>query len=171
VNLQKDWRLSENIDLLSQEVMQNVDPDLMNIILIARLQCRHFGETAYPQSYIDLAWFFERFYNSLGRRERYRDIRDRITEILVYLNEQYIIEKWIGHRRAPNLRQAQSYGGHGVGFYFPSSTQDHLNNDDLRLFFERGSGFTNLFTRDNSWHDLIFAFMAYRQDLGILAPH
>ncbi len=169
VNLQKNGQLARKIDILSQEVMQNPDPDLMNIILIARLECRHFGENAYPQSYIDLAWFFKRFYYWLARRRRFRNIRDSIAAIIASFEDEYVIEKWIGSRRAPNTAVDRSYGGHGVGIYFPASILDHLNNEDLGLFFDRTSEFANLFTRNNSWNELIFKFMTYRQNPDTLA--
>ncbi len=169
VNLQRNGGLAENIKLLSQEVVDNSDPDLMNIIFVARQQCRHFGETAYPQSYIDMAWFFKCFRSALGRREKYRSIRSKITTILNFFKDNYMIEKWIGSNRSPEPHDLPSFGGHGLAIYFPSSILDHRNNEDLGLFFDRESEFANLFTRENSWNDLIFAFMDYRsQNPGIM---
>ncbi len=162
--------------VLDLEKKYDFKKDIWDKIKNARKQCRHFGEDAYTYSFIDVTWFFMRFYELLNVKYP-NEFRDLVKEIRDFLKEEYIVQPWIGAGRIPSLKYRRSYGGHGVGIYFPESKQAHDNNveNGLGTAFDKntpkGNGSagkekfpeTNDFTKYNSWYDMI---LKYREEHG-----
>lgn len=162
VDLAKSDLLVKHIHSFTKKVMRNQSRDLWNKIKEARGNCRHFGEDAYTYSFIDITWFFKKLYDLLIVDNKYKDgqLCMQVKRIISFMQTNYIIENWIGSERTPSLQHPRSYGGHGVGIYFPDSLQAHRNNEELGVFFDRKNTlYANEFTRKNKWNEMIFNYM------------
>ena len=171
VDLQESKALADLIDEFALAILKVKDDEyIWGKIKEARKQCRHFGEEAYTYSFVDITWFFKRFHRLMTNNGQYEaELRKIVIKTISFLQEKYVVNNWIGSGRTPSFQYERSYGGHGVGIYFPSSMDAHLNNKDLGKFFFKGkqdypdgasiNGDPNEFTKDNSWHKLIEEFM------------
>jgi hypothetical protein len=158
VDLKKNVRLANYLDEFALSISNSKsNGELKKLIRKARRKCKHFGENSYTYSFIDLTWFMKKF-NELIETDKSKSRLFKLSEkIIRHLEHNYIIESWIGNRRTPSLVRKQSYGGHGVGIYFPQSKQVHKENGDLGIPFEKnGNGRMNLFTKDKNWSKIIF---------------
>lgn len=196
VNLEKNKSLADYLEqfanlILKEKIKDNKIPDLWRMVRKARKQCRHFGEDAYTYSFIDITWFFMKFRDLI--KGKYADLLKLAEDIIDHLENDYILQAWIGNKRTPrstNKEDIRSYGGHGVGIYFPESMMAHNNNEDLGFFFEKyvkcvkkGNGEkadifkeyeksengektelnekANEFSKKNRWNEMIFTYMRY----------
>ena len=167
VDLEKNGSLAELIEKFAKNVIdQKYDKWLWLKIKKARKQCRHFGEDAYTYSFIDVAWFFKKFAVQVRGHDKYKGLQQIAEEIIKLIEEQYIVQSWIGKKRTPTVSPSQfrSFGGHGVGIYFPESVKAHNDNADLKVFFEKGHPLENTFTKNNHyWHKMV---LMYREVYG-----
>lgn len=181
VDLIKSQRLADHLKEFADSILglKDGDPikeDVWKKIKTAREQCRHFGESDFTYSFIDVTWFFIRF-NELvkGKRKYPKDLRNIVDTIITFLQDEYIVQSYIGAGKIPSLKYRRSYGGHGVAIYFPESKEAHTNNIDsgTGIFFQKkiinekkrkiNNRKANDFTLENSWHDFI---LKYREDYG-----
>lgn len=167
VDLEKNANLAELIEKFAKNVIeQKYDKGLWLKIKKARKQCRHFGEDAYTYSFIDVAWFFKKFAPQVSGHDKYKELHKSAEEIIKLIEEQYIVQSWIGKKRTPTIStsQVRSFGGHGVGIYFPESVKAHDDNADLKVFFEKGHPLENKFTKNNDyWYEMV---LMYRKVYG-----
>jgi hypothetical protein len=184
VDLNKSKKLAYYLDEFADWILNvkddDIKEDVWRKIKKARKQCRHFGEDAYTYSFIDVTWFFMRFNHLVKTNyKNYPDeFRDLVNRMVTFLQFEYIVQPWIGAGRIPSLNYSRSYGGHGVGIYFPESKEAHANNKDLGIFFDREiidenkkkkpNSKANEFTLQNSWYDFI---LKYREDYGEMSSY
>jgi hypothetical protein len=159
VDISKSEKLFEYIDKFSQAVMDIRYPEIWEIIKKAREKCKHFGEDAYLNSFIDVTWFFKKLQEQIYSDERFIELTDIVAIIIDHLEVKYIVQPWIGNTRTPSLERASSYGGHGVGMYFPKTKRAHEKNEDQRKPFERTEKEVNEFSRENNWNNLLFKYL------------
>lgn len=174
VDLTKSKKLVDLLNDFAGKILTlKADDRIWEVLQNARKLCRHFGEDAYTYSFIDVAWFFKKVYEQIEPPKRkFKELRKPVKDIYNFLVEYYITESWIGFHRSPRIRYGRptdgppdrSYGGHGVGIYFPESLDAHKKNPDyMRKFFEPENEFTNLFTEKDSvqsnWHKMITEYM------------
>jgi hypothetical protein len=177
VDLKKSGKLAEQLGKFADMVLdikdESMKKDVWEMIKTARKQCRHFGEDDYMYSFIDVTWFFIKLQEVIAKNniKHPKELPGLVETIIKFLKDEYIIQSWIGAGRIPSLNYLLSYGGHGVGIYFPDSEEAHKNNKNLGIFFDReisekGKGkkrnpVANEFTKDISWNKLIFEYMKY----------
>ncbi len=175
VNLKKSGQLAEHLGKFADMVLdikdENMKKDVWEMIKKARKQCRHFGEDDYTYSFIDVTWFFIKIQEIIAKNNiNYPKALPGLVETIIkFLKDEYIVQSWIGAGRIPSLNYLLSYGGYGVGIYFPDSEEAHKNNKSLGIFFDREisdkgkrkkkNPVANEFTRDISWNKLIFEYM------------
>lgn len=145
--------------------------ELWEIVANSRSQCRHFGEDAYTSCFIDVTFFFKKFHE-LIKQEKYKDkykglmelvykesATDQEMGIIQFLEQRYIIEKYIGQKRSVSTRFTKNFGGHGAAIYFPSSKDAYEKSiKNEAEAFNKDSKRRNRFTRDNKWIEFIKAF-------------
>jgi hypothetical protein len=165
VNLEKIDKIERGINDIAKQLYNNYER-LDEVIRKTRLQCSHFGENSYRSSFIDIVWFLKKLNKNLAEKRLNRGLRRKIKSIRFALQKQYIIEEYIGERKKPKPEQDKSIGGHGVAIYFPSSEQDHLNDEDRGRYFNRNEkDYVNTFSKKNYWNNMIFEYMKrYRGD-------
>jgi len=167
VNLDRSNEMVSSISDLADKIISITEKydSFWKLIRKARKQCRHFGEGSYKYSFIDLIWFFRMLHQALENDTEFsiieegKELKDLILKTSHDIQSKYIIESWIGNKRTPRLIDKRSFGGHGVGIYFPESKADHKKNEDLGLFFVRDNANVNLFSENNKWNDFIFKYM------------
>jgi hypothetical protein len=166
VDLYKSEDLAEYLDKFAESIVTIDKPELWKIIKMARTQCRHFGEDAYTYSFIDVTWFFKRF-NALFKNDKgiineseHKKLTALVEKTIDFLENDYIVFSWIGNKRTPDNKLERTFGGHGVGIYFPESEEAHANNKDLGKFFDKEKD-PNLFSSQNYWNEMIFTYMKH----------
>lgn len=178
VDLDKSNEMVSSISDLAEKIIAITEkyPSFWRRIKKARKQCRHFGEGSYKYSFIDLIWFFKMLHQALEKdteisgTEDGKELKHLIVKTSDNIQSKYIIQSWIGNKRTPRLIDKRSFGGHGVGIYFPESKADHKKNEDLGLFFVRDNANVNLFSEDNKWNDFIFKYMDINTDATNYPP-
>jgi Clostripain family len=163
VDLNRVDRMVDLICILSGKIVKIIkaDSSFLKIIKEARIQCRHFGEGSYKYSFIDLIWFFKKLHSVLESHEKYakHKLTEEIKKVSLELESKFIIENWVGSKRTPRTIDFRSFGGHGLGIYFPESKEAHKENESLGLFFVSDTTNTSLFSGDNKWNELINLYM------------
>ncbi|HEU5164104.1 MAG TPA: clostripain-related cysteine peptidase [Chitinophagaceae bacterium] len=163
VDLDRTDKMVELIYSLSDKIVKKIDADpyFLNIIRKARIQCRHFGEGSYRYSFIDLIWFLKKLDAVLEDNDKYKgdELIKEIKNVSRELELKFIIENWVGSKRTPRIIDKRSFGGHGLGIYFPESKEAHKENESLGLFFVSDNANTSLFSGDNKWNELITRYM------------
>jgi len=164
VDLDRIDRMVDLICKLSDKIIDQIksNPSFFNIIKEARIQCRHFGEGSYKYSFIDLIWFLKRLQAVLESDDKYfgHELIKEIEFVSRELESKFIIENWVGSKRTPRVIDKRSFGGHGLGIYFPESKEAHKENESLGLFFVTNNPNTSLFSSDNKWNELITLYMS-----------
>ena len=172
VDLEKNGKLTELIEKFAKNVMEKMDDKALWLkIKKARRQCRHFGEDAYTYSFIDVAWFFKKFAVQVTGNDKYDVLQKTAEEIIKLIEGEYIVQSWIGKKRTPTVSPSQfrSFGGHGVGIYFPESVKAHADNADLKVFFDKGHPLENKFTKDSEyWYKMV---LKYRTAYGEVSSY
>ncbi len=163
VDLDRTDKMVELIYNLSDKIVTKIKSDLSFLYIIkeARVKCRHFGEGSYRYSFIDLIWFLKMLAEVLEGNAKYAEdeLIKEIKKLSGDLESKFIIENWIGSKRTPRLIDNRSFGGHGLGIYFPESEAAHKENESLGLFFVSDNTNTSLFAGDNKWNELISLYM------------
>ncbi|HEX3081616.1 MAG TPA: clostripain-related cysteine peptidase [Puia sp.] len=155
VDLNRSGELARQIDGISKAILNKWEI-IVDFVANARLRCYHFGEKSYD-SYIDATWFFKCLCGQLKNRRAHRHIFNRAKAIVKFLEQDYILAKYIGTDR--NIgKNAQTIGGHGVSIYMPYGKKDERNNDTRRFPFRKDSPFKVKFV-NNEWNNLVFAFI------------
>jgi hypothetical protein len=159
VDLEKSNRLFSEINTISKELTNNFE-ELKELVRKARLKCSHFGEQSYRSSFIDIIWFLESLRKILRTKKLHPRLCNKIDSLKSFLEEKYIIKSFIGEKKEPKRRQERTMGGYGVGIYFPSSLQDHIDDEERGKYFNRKeTAFVNTFSKNNNWNKLIFQYM------------
>ena len=160
VNLKQNDELFERINRIAGVINNNYD-ELHSVIRKSRVKCSHFGERAYRSSFIDLIWFFTKLNEELTANNLFTGLQKAIEELIPFVSNKYIVKNYIGTRKEPKLdNPVRSLGGHGVAIYFPSSFEDHTNNEERGKYFDKKeTEYVNLFSEKNSWNDLIFEYI------------
>ncbi|HLA58718.1 MAG TPA: clostripain-related cysteine peptidase, partial [Puia sp.] len=155
VDLNQSGELARQINGISKAILNKWEI-VVDFVANARRRCYHFGEKSYD-SYIDATWFFKCLSGQLKNRPAYRHIYNRAMALVNFLEQNYILAKYIGADR--NIgKNAQTVGGHGVSIYMPYGKKDERNNDTRRFPFRKDSPFKVKFV-NNEWNNLVFAFI------------
>lgn len=160
VDLRQNDELFDRINKIAGVIKNNYD-ELHPVIRKSRVKCSHFGERAYRSSFIDLIWFFTKLNEELAANNLFTDLQKAIEKLILFVSKEYIVINYIGTRKEPKPDQPiRSLGGHGVAIYFPSSFEDHANNEERGKYFDKKeTEYVNLFSEKNSWNDLIFEYI------------
>ena len=128
----------------------------MDYVSEARVRCYHFGEESFD-SYIDATWFFKCLSNQLQHRPAYKHIYNKAVALVKFLEEDYILAKYVGADRSIGKKN-RTPGGHGVSIYMPYGKKDEHDNYRRGFPFRKDSPFKVKFV-DNAWNDLVFEFI------------
>ena len=162
VDLNKSSELARQIDGISKAILKDLK-GMMDHISEARVRCYHFGEESFD-SYIDATWFFKCLSNQLQHRPAYNHIYNRAVALVKFLEEDYILAKYIGADRNVGKKN-RTIGGHGVSIYMPYGKKDEHNNYRRGFPFRKDSPFKVKFV-DNAWNDLVFEFINHIKAKG-----
>ena len=158
VDLQKSRKLAEFIDNLAQKFL-TAPEELKYQIRHSRGECSHFGERSYS-SFIDIVWFLKRICHNISELDNYSELRQEIKDLIRYIEEEYIVEAFIGENKIPKPEQLRSLGGHGVAIYFPETMEDHLEDEERGKYFNRNEKlYTDKFSKFNKWNNMFFEYM------------
>lgn len=179
VDLTKSKMLAEKLSAFADAMIKyqsngSAVAELWEVVANARTQCRHFGEDAYTSCFIDVTFFFKKLHELITSQKkyqnRYKDLLELVSKesdtdvgmgIIQFLEQRYIVEKYIGKKRSVSTSFPKNFGGHGVAIYFPSSKDAYtksIKNEAEAFAFDKESERKNDFTRDNKWIDFIETF-------------
>ncbi len=159
VDLRKSEQLARSIHSLATEMLE-CPAHLKDQIRHSRNECSHFGERSYSSSFIDITWFLKRLLHNISDISDLSALRTKIKELISLIEDEYIVQAYIGENKKPKPDQLRSLGGHGVAIYFPDTEEDHKDDEERGKYFNRTeTDYVNSFSAGNRWNEMIFDYM------------